>query len=64
MPKKQTRESIEADLNASEVDRAIAKLQETMRDMQEFDRRLQSEEKECGITPVSGTPLIERMAAV
>ena len=64
MPKKQTRESIEADLNASEIDRAVAKLQEAKRAMEEFERRLQDEEREWEITPVPSKPLVERMAAI
>jgi hypothetical protein len=64
MPEKQTRESIEAEMTASEVERAVAKLQEAMRDMEEFERRLQHEEREWGITPIPSKPLVERMAAV
>lgn len=64
MPMKQTRESIEAELNANQVERAVARLRETVRDIEEFEKRLQEEEKEWGITPVPSKPVVERMAAV
>jgi hypothetical protein len=64
MPKKETRESIEAELAATEVERAIARCREVVRDVQDLERRLQEQEREWGITPFPGKPLIERMAAI
>ena len=64
MPKKETRESIETELAAAEVERAIARCREVVRDVQDLERRLQEQEREWGIAPLPGKPLIERMAAV
>ena len=57
MPKKQTREAIEAEMNADEVERLIE-------DIEEFERRLQEVEKGWGIAPSPNEPLIDRMRAV
>ena len=64
MPKKETRESIETELAATEVEQAIARCREVVRDVQDLETRLQEQEREWGITPLPGKPLIERMAAV
>ena len=64
MPKKETRESIETELAATEVEQAIARCREVVRDVQDLERRLQEQEREWGITPLPAKPLIERMAAV
>ena len=64
MPKKETCESIEAELAATEVERAIARCREVVRDVQDLERRLKDQEREWGITPIPGKPLIERIAAV
>ena len=64
MPKKETRESIESELAATEVERAIARCREVLRDVQDLERRLREQERDWGITPLPGKPLIERMAAV
>ena len=61
----QSRESsIEAELTASEIERLRARLLEALRDIKEFEKRLQDEEKKLGITPVPSKPVVERMAAV
>jgi predicted transcriptional regulator YheO len=66
MPDKQTRESIEAELNASEVERAVRRCREVLHDIRELQRRLEEEEEErsWAITPLPDRPLVERMAAV
>jgi hypothetical protein len=64
MPKKETRETIEAELAATEVERAIARCREVVRDVQDLEKRLQEQEREWGITPLPSKPLIERMAAI
>ena len=64
MPEKQSRESIEAELNANDVERAIANLRGTMRDLEEFERQLQQLERKHGLTSDRSKPLDERMAAV
>jgi hypothetical protein len=64
MPEKQSRESIEAELNATDVERAIANLSKAMRDFEEFERQLQQHERERGLASDRTKPLDERMAAV
>ena len=64
MSKKQSRESLEAELNTSEIERVRARLRETLHDIEEFETRLQDEERKCGITPAPSKPVVERMAAV
>ena len=64
MSKKQSRESLEAELNTSEIERVRARLRETLHDIEEFETRLQDEERKYGITPAPSKPVVERMAAV
>ena len=65
MRKGQSREgSIEAELTASAIERLRSRLLEALRDIKEFEKRLQDEEKKLGITPVPSKPVLERMAAV
>ena len=65
MPAKQTKESIEAELNASERDRAVQRMREVIRDHEEFERDLQEREAEAGLpTFYRSKPIVERMAAV
>jgi hypothetical protein len=65
MPTKQTKESIEAELNASERDRILAELRETIASIDEFERELQTLEARHGL-PASqqSKSLAERMAAL
>jgi hypothetical protein len=63
MPDRQTRESIEAELNASEVERAMRRCREVLHDIRELQRRLE-EERSWAITPLPDRPLVERIAAV
>jgi hypothetical protein len=51
-------------LAATEVERAIARCREVVRDVQYLERRLQEQGREWGITPLPGRSLVERMAAV
>jgi len=44
MSKKQSRESLEAELNTSEIERVRTRLRETLHDIEEFRNRLQDEE--------------------
>ena len=64
MSKKQSRESLEAELNTSEIERVRARLRETLHDIEEFETQLQDEERRCGIAPAPNKPVVERMAAV
>ena len=65
MPAKQTRESIEAELNASERDRVIRKLQDTAQEAMEWENRLQEMEDEAGLpTFYRSKPIVERIAAL
>ena len=64
MPDRQARESIEAELNASEVERAVRRCREVLHDIRELQRRLEEEERSWAITPLPDRPLVERMAAV
>jgi hypothetical protein len=65
MRDRQTRESIEAELNASEVERAVRRCREVLHDIRELQRRLEEEEERSwAITPLPDRPLVERMAAV
>jgi hypothetical protein len=65
MPAKQTRESIEAELNASEKYRVARKLQNAAREAQELEKRLQEFEAETGLpTFYRSKPIVERMAAL
>jgi hypothetical protein len=65
MPAKQTKESIEAELNASEKDRVVQKLRAVAQEAQEFERRLQELEAEAGLpTFYRSKPIVERMAAI
>ena len=49
MPKKQTRESIEAELNASEFERMSVKFEILIRDLDNLEMRLRELEKRRGI---------------
>jgi hypothetical protein len=65
MPAKQTRESIEAELNAGERERAQQLLSKAIQDFHELEKDLRQLEDEAGL-PASyrSKPLTERMAAV
>jgi flagellar biosynthesis chaperone FliJ len=65
MPAKQTRDSIEAELNASERERAARQLGEVIRHCDEFETTLRQLEDEQGLPSFyRSKPLVERMAAV
>jgi len=65
VPAKQTRESIEAELNASERDRVIRKLQDTAQEAMDWENRLQEMEDEAGLpTFYRSKPIVERIAAL
>ena len=59
MQKKQSSE-----LNKSDIEGMRATLREILHDIEEFETRLQDEERKCGITPAPSKPVVERMAAV
>jgi flagellar biosynthesis chaperone FliJ len=65
MPEKQTREAIEAELNASESERIALQLQEVVREAKLVEKDLRTLEDEHGIPEFARSlPLPERMAAV
>src|ERR1700724_1765198 len=65
MPAKQTKESIEAELNASDVERIALQLQEVARDAELVEKDLHAREDELGIPEFARSrPLPERMAPV
>ena len=65
MPTKQTKESIEAELNASDVERIALQLQEVARDAELVEKDLRALEEKLGIPEFARSrPLPERMAAV
>lgn len=64
MPKKQTPESIEAELNASEMERLLAELNEAVRQVEEFEADLEARERANGIKTEKDKPLVDRLAAV
>ena len=65
MPTKQTKESIEAELNATERDRVVRKLQDVAQEAVEWEKRLQEMEDETGLPSFyRSKPLVERMAAL
>jgi hypothetical protein len=65
MPQKETRESIEAELNASKRERIALQLQELIREGHLVEKELRSFEDEHGIPEFARSrPLPERMAAV
>jgi flagellar biosynthesis chaperone FliJ len=65
MPTKQTKESIGAELNASDVERIALQLQEVARDAELVEKDLRALEDELGIPEFARSrPLPERMAAV
>jgi hypothetical protein len=65
MPTKQTKESIEAELNASDVERIALQLQEVARDAELVENDFRALEDELGIPEFARSrPLPERMAAV
>jgi hypothetical protein len=65
MPAKQTRESIEAELNASEPERLAQQLRELIQEQDEIERMLRQLEDAAGLpTFYRSKPLVERMAAV
>jgi hypothetical protein len=65
MPTKQTKESIEAELNASDVERIALQLQEVARDAELVEKDLRALEDELGIPEFARSrPLPERMAAM
>jgi hypothetical protein len=65
MPQKQTRESIEAELNASESERVIQQLREVIEDCDEVEKELRRLEDALGLSKFyQSKPLPERMRAV
>jgi hypothetical protein len=65
MPVKQTRESIEAELNASKRERMALQLQELIREAHLVEKDLRALEDEHGIPEFARSrPLPERMAAI
>jgi lipopolysaccharide biosynthesis regulator YciM len=65
MPAKQTKESIEAELNESEKDRAVRKLRDVAQGALEMEKHLEEREAELGLpTFYRSRPLVERMAAI
>jgi hypothetical protein len=65
MPEKQTREGIEAELNASESERISFQLQEVVREAEFVEKDLRALEDEHRIPEFARSrPLPERMAAV
>src|ERR1700686_540054 len=65
MPEKQTREGIEAELNASESERISLQLQEVVREAELVEKDLRALEDEHGIPEFARSrPLPDRMAAV
>ena len=65
MPTKQTREAIEAELNASELERLERLTEELVQDHEEFEKNLRQREEILGLPAFySSKPTAERMAAV
>lgn len=64
MPKKETPESIEAELNAGQTERLLADLKEAVRAVEEFEADLQARERAKGIKTEKDKPLVDRLAAV
>jgi hypothetical protein len=65
MPAKQTKESIEAELNESELDRLVQRFREIIQDWDAFEKDLQECEDEAGLPAFyRSKPIGERMAAV
>jgi hypothetical protein len=65
MPQKETRESIEAELNASKRERIALQLQEVVSEANLVEKELRALEDEHGIPELARSrPLPERMAAV
>jgi len=63
MPGKQTRESIEAELSATEIERLRNELKEILREIEEVDAGLRQMEEERGLPSFySSKPLVDRMA--
>ena len=64
MPKKQTRESIEAELSASEKERLLLVAEELAHDWDEVEAELQRVEQEQGLPSDRTKPLTDRLAAL
>jgi hypothetical protein len=65
MPAKQTKEAIEAELNASERERIALQLQDVLNEFDEVEKQLRTLEDEHGIPEFARSrPLPERMAAI
>jgi hypothetical protein len=65
MPAKQTKESIETELDASAKARVARKLHDAAQDAQEFEMRMQELEAEAGLPAFyQSKPVVERMAAL
>jgi hypothetical protein len=63
MPKKQTRESIEAELSATETERLHDQVKELLCDIDELEAGLRQMEEERGLPSFySSKPLVDRMA--
>jgi hypothetical protein len=64
MPKKETPESIEAELNANQSERMAADLKDVVRSLRQFEADLEARERAKGIKIERGKPLARRLAAV
>ena len=64
MPKKETPESIEAELNATQMERLLRELREVVRQIEEFEADLQERERAKGIKTERHKSLVARLAAV
>ena len=62
MPEKQTRVSIEAELNATETERLINLVKEILCEIDEVEVGLRQMEEERGLPSDSSKPLVDRMA--
>src|SRR3974390_1303439 len=64
MPKKQTRETIEAELSDTETERLIEIYHELIREAEEVEALLRQVEKERELPSCPAKPLVERMAQI
>jgi predicted translin family RNA/ssDNA-binding protein len=65
MPMKQTKESIEAELNAGDRERLARHMRELTQERDEIEKMLRQLEKQAGLpTSYRSKPLVERMAAL
>jgi hypothetical protein len=62
MPKKETREAIEAELNATETERLRNRIEEIFHEIEELEATLQQIEEDRGLPSfIRSKPLVERM---